>query len=214
MPFISDTSLTLYYETVIYPSHPTGGLFCASLEYVGTAGWIGIAFSTAGRNPQFGRREAIIGMPGVDSSEAVSLANTTSQALNPSGSQSNFVDGPYFVNPGKYVIPAGGLEGGYYGPSLELLMPGFQQTLVNASVTTSLNESNQTITRLSFAKYLREWGEITIDPLSGPTLILYAVAPVDENGTYVNDNPEWRYINLILQTWSKRKRQHSDNTHT
>jgi len=153
-------------------------------------------------------------MPGVDSSEAVSLANTTSQALNPSGSQSNFVDGPYFVNPGKYVIPAGGLEGGYYGPSLDLLMPGFQQTLVNASVTTSLNESNQTITRLSFAKYLREWGEITIDPLSGPTLLLYAVAPVDENGTYVNDNPEWRYINLILQTWSKRKRQHSDNTET
>lgn len=214
MPFISDTSLTLYYETVIYPSHPTGGLFCASLEYVGTAGWIGIAFSTAGRNPQFGRREAIIGIPGVDSSDAVSSANTTSQALNPSGSQSNFVDGgPYFVNPGKYVIPAGGLEG-YYGPSLDLLMPGFQQTLVNASVTTSLNESNQTITRLSFAKYLREWGEITIDPLSGPTLILYAVAPVDENGTYTNDNPEWRYINLILETWSKRKRQHSDNTHT
>lgn len=215
MPFISDTSLTLYYETVIYRDHPTGGLLCASLEYSGAAGWIGLAFSTAGRNPQFGRREAIIGMPGVESSVPVSSDNGTSQALNPSGNQNNFVEGgPYFFNPGKYEIPAGGLEG-YYGPSLNLLMNGYQQTLVNASATISL-DSNQTVTRLSFAKYLREPGEIEINPLTGPTLILYAVAPIDASGMYVNENPEWRYINLILGGSSKRKssltreRQHNN----
>jgi hypothetical protein len=215
MPFISDTSLTFYYETVIYRNHPNGGLLCASLEYSGAAGWIGLAFSTAGRNPQFGRREAVIGMPGVESSVAVSSENVTSQAINPSGNQDNFVEGgPYFVNPGKYEIPAGGLEG-YYGPSLNLLMSGYQQTLLNASATTSY-DSNQTITRLSFAKYLREPGEIEINPLTGPTLILYAVAPIDANGTYVNENPEWQYINLILEGSSNtrssftRKRQHNN----
>jgi hypothetical protein len=215
MPFISDTSLTLYYETLIYRDHPTGGLLCASLEYSGVAGWIGIAFSTAGRNPQFGRREAIIGIPGVESSVAVSSGNATSQALDPSGDQINAVaEGPIFYNPAKYEIPAGGLEG-YYGPSLELLMKDHQQTLVNASVTTSY-ESNQTITRLSFAKFLREPGEIEIAPLSGPTLILYAVATLDVNGTYVTDYPEWQYINIILgassdtSTSIKRKRQHNN----
>jgi len=198
MPFISDTSLTLYYETVIYQDHPTGGLLCASLEYSGAAGWIGIAFSTAGRNPQFGRREAIIGMPGVDTSIAVSAKNVTSSALNPSGSQNNFVEGgPYFVNPAKYEIPAGGLDG-YYGPSLGFLMSDSQQTLINASVTTS-DDLNQTVTRLSFAKYLREPGEIEINPMSGPTLILYAVAPIDtSSGLYINENPQWKYINMIL----------------
>jgi hypothetical protein len=217
MPFISDTSLTLYYETVIYQDHPTGGLLCASLEYSGAAGWIGIAFSTAGRNPQFGRREAIIGMPGVDTSIAVSTENVTSSALNPSGSQNNFVEGgPYFVNPGKYEIPAGGLDG-YYGPSLGFLMSGSQQTLVNASVTTS-DDLNQTVTRLSFAKYLREPGEIEINPMSGPTLILYAVAPIDtSSGLYINENPQWKYINMILgggrsntRSSLMRKRQHND----
>eukprot|EP00984_Skeletonema_dohrnii_P031444 scaffold23959_cov114-Skeletonema_dohrnii-CCMP3373.AAC.1 len=216
MPFISDTSLTLYYETVIYQDHPTGGLLCASLEYSGAAGWIGIAFSTAGRNPQFGRREAIIGMPGVDTSIAVSAENVTSSALNPSGSQNNFVEGgPYFVNPGKYEIPAGGLDG-YYGPSLGFLMSGSQQTLVNASVTTS-DDSNQTVTRLSFAKYLLEPGEIEIKPMSGPTLILYAVAPIDtSSGLYINENPQWKYINMILgggrsntRSSLMRKRQHN-----
>lgn len=214
MPFISDTDLTLYYETVIYRDHPTGGLLCASLEYSGSAGWIGIAFSTAGRNPQFGRREAIIGMPGVESAVAVSAQNVTSSALNPSGNQNNFEGGPSFVNPGKYDIRAGGLDG-YYGPSLNFLMSDNQQTLLNASVTTS-DESNQTVTRLSFVKYLREPGEIEIKPLGGPTLILYAVAPIDpSSGLYINENPQWKYINMILgdgrsNTRSSfvRKRQH------
>ncbi len=218
MPFISDTELTLYYETVIYRDHPTGGLLCASLEYSGSAGWIGIAFSTAGRNPQFGRREAIIGMPGVDSAVAVSAQNVTSSALNPSGSQNNFVEGgPSFVNPGKYDIRAGGLDG-YYGPSLQFLMSDNQQTLLNASVTTSDDDSNQTVTRLSFAKYLREPGEIEINPLGGPTLILYAVAPIDpSSGLYIDENPQWKYINMILgdgrsntRSSFMRKRQHNN----
>ena len=199
MPFISDTALTLYYETVIYRDHPTGGLLCASLEYSGSAGWIGIAFSTAGRNPQFGRREAIIGMPGLESAVAISTENVTTSALNPSGSQNNFFQGgPSFANPvNKYEIPAGGIDG-YYGPSLNLLMSDSQQTLLNASVTTS-DDSNQTVTRLSFVKYLREPGEIEMKPLGGPTLILYAVAPIDSSsGLYINENPQWKYINMIL----------------
>jgi hypothetical protein len=176
---------------------------------------MGLAFSTAGRNPQFGRREAVIGMPGVESAVAVASKNVTSQAINPSENQNNFVEGgPYFVNPGKYEIPAGGLQG-YYGPSLNFLMSGSQQTLVNASTIISY-DSNQTTTRLSFAKYLREPGEIEINPMSGPTLILYAVAPVDANGVFVNENPEWKYINLVLEGSSNtkstftRKRQHNN----
>ncbi|KAL7442855.1 hypothetical protein ACHAXM_008556 [Skeletonema potamos] len=215
MPFISDTSLTFNYETVIHRNHPTGGLLCVSLDYTGAAGWMGLAFSTAGRNPQFGRREAVIGMPGVESAVAVASKNVTSQAINPSENQNNFVEGgPYFVNPGKYEIPAGGLQG-YYGPSLNFLMSGSQQTLVNASTIISY-DPNQTTTRLSFAKYLREPGEIEINPMSGPTLILYAVAPVDANGVFVNENPEWKYINLVLEGSSNtkstftRKRQHNN----
>ena len=221
MPFISDTSssLTLYYETIIYRDHFSKGLLCAAFEYSGATppGWLGVAFSTAGRNPQFGRREAIIGIPGVATSEAVSAGNVTSQEINPSGNQNNFVEGaPYFVNPAKYEIPAGGLDG-YYGPSLTFLMDASHQTLVNASVTTTFTESNETITRLSFAKYLHEPGEIAIEPFNGPTLILYAVAPIDNEGLYINSNPQWKYINMILGGSSSpprssllRKRQHKN----
>ena len=157
-------------------------------------------------------------MPGVETAVATSVGNVTSSALNPSGSQNNVVEGgPYFINPGKYEIPAGGLEG-YYGPSLQFLMSDYHQTLVNATVTT-VNESNETVTRLSFAKYLREPGEIEIKPMSGPTLILYAVAPIDPvSGLYIDENPQWKYINMILggrrsNTRSSlvRKREHNNS---
>ena len=45
-------------------------------------------------------------------------------------------DGPAFINPANYSIPAGGTgRNGYSGPSLNLLVDAEKQTLVNGSVS-------------------------------------------------------------------------------
>merc|ERR1712194_189361 len=51
--------LTLRYQVVSYKGdmkHGLGGLLCISFEYTGAAGWIGLAFSEASRDPRFGRK--------------------------------------------------------------------------------------------------------------------------------------------------------------
>ena len=79
-----------------------GGLLCVFLEYKGAAGWLGFALSEASRDPAFGRKEAIIGLPGVMSSVAVATESAhLGQQNAPVGG------GPPFANPGKYEIPAG-----------------------------------------------------------------------------------------------------------
>ena len=100
-----DSLITMRYEIVTLPlSDPYGGLFCVSIEYEGNAGWLGFAFSGASRDPAFGRKEAIIGIPGVTtlvaaaSGEDVSVGQQVGTAV---------LDGPQLVNPGKYEIPAG-----------------------------------------------------------------------------------------------------------
>jgi len=60
-----ETIITLNYEVVPYEGDDLlerGGLLCASLEYEGLAGWIGLAFSGASRDPERARREAVIGI--------------------------------------------------------------------------------------------------------------------------------------------------------
>jgi len=218
------------YEVIIYPGDTKdglGGLLCVSLEYTGgAAGWIGLAFSEASRAPQFGRKEAIIGIPGVQTSVAVDADGGASL-----GQQNvELKDGPEFVNPAKYVIPAGGIgEDGYYGPSLKLLSHIDKQTLITGSVSTTnayLDPDGVVFdnmsTKISFVKYLREPGEIEIDPF-GSTLLLYAVAaiPLDGNGEY-DGNPEWMstYFNFLGSSSNnvksglvrKRERQHNVNT--
>lgn len=212
------------YEVVLYQDDTNddlGGLLCISLEYTGAAGWIGLSFSEATRNPQFGRKEAIIGIPGVKTSVAVATEGSASL-----GQQNHALEGgPVFVNPGKYEIPAGGIEDGFSGPSLNLLSDIDKQTLINGSVSATNayldpddTVSDMMITKLSFVKYLRESEEIEIDPYEA-TLLLYAVAPLDNGGGY-DGNPEWKYKYLNLLDDSpdaiksgldrKRKRQHND----
>mmetsp|Transcript_34799 Transcript_34799/g.62649 ORF Transcript_34799/g.62649 Transcript_34799/m.62649 type:complete len:271 (-) Transcript_34799:692-1504(-) len=198
-----DGLLTLRYEVVHYEGDmfdDLGGLLCISLEYTGTAGWIGLAFSEATRNPQFGRKEAIIGIPGIKTS--VTVATDGSASL---GQQIYALEGgPVFRNPGKYEIPAGGIEDGFSGPSLNLLSDIHKQTLINGSVSmlnAYLETDNDAVsdfrsTKLSFAKYLREPEEIEIDPYES-TLLLYVVAPLDNDGGY-DGNPEWKYTYLNL----------------
>ncbi|KAL7547510.1 hypothetical protein ACHAWF_010803 [Thalassiosira exigua] len=188
-----EDGLLLSYEVVVWgDAMEQGGLLCASLSYMGgPAGWIGLAFSEATRNPTFGRKEAVIGLPGIQASVAVDGHGLGQANMAREG-------GPRFVNPGKYVIPAGGMgDNGFSGPGLKLLSD--KQTLMNGSVAVmdrlaSMGiTSNQKVihTTMSFAKYLREPGEIEIDPF-GSTLLLYAVAPISDDGTY-DDNPEWKY---------------------
>jgi hypothetical protein len=206
-----DNLLTLNYDVIVYHGAMGaalgGGLLCLSLEYSGSAGWIGLAFSEASRDPQFGLKEAIIGIPGLPNSVAV--AEGGSAGL---GQQSNvaLVDGPTFINPAKYLLPAGGTgKDGYSGPSLNLLVGAEKQTLVNGSVSVVEGQqlgggiisdqdqiSMQQKTRLSFTKYLRELNEIEIDPY-GSTLFLYAVASLDSEGEY-NGNPEWQSTTLTF----------------
>jgi hypothetical protein len=124
--------------------------------------------------------------------------------------------GPTFVNPGKYVIPAGGIEEGYFGPGLKLLSA--RQSLVNGTIS-MINPyhaaAGEVHTLMEFVKYWREPGEIEINP-SEQTLLLYAVSPAlgDDNG-----NPEWKYTSLNLLEDSsgapdsgirKRHRQHAN----
>ena len=100
-----------------------------------------------------------------------------------------------FQNPAKYDIPAGG-AGGDHGPSLRLLRRTEQQTLVNGSVLNVLdpyyNDGGERHTaRMSFGKYLREPGEVEIDPFQS-TLLLYAVSSLDDEGDPGVGNPKWR----------------------
>lgn len=222
-----DDLLTLNYEVVVYQgdmANGVGGLLCMSLEYAGSAGWIGLAFSEATRDPQFGRKEAIIGMPGMRSSRVFLTEGSASSVGQHNAALGEM--GLAFTNPGKYEIPPGGIEDGFYGPSLSLLRGIGGQTLINGSVSMVWPYSNDAgdadddivmqmdpRTRMSFVKYLREPNEISIDPYQ-PTLLLYAAAaPLrNEDGTIngYNGNPEWKYTYLNLLNSSdvrKRKRQ-------
>ena len=172
-----DNGLTLKYEVVLYHEmNELGGLLCVKLEYAaGTPGWLGFAISKAKRNPLFERREAVIGIPGVQTSVAMATDNPRlGQQHLPLQKR------PDFANPGKYTIPAGGIDKGYFGPSLSLLSG--RQTLVDGSIST--DEDGSTI--LSFAKYLREPWEIDVDPYA-ETLVLFAVGQMND------DKPEWKH---------------------
>jgi hypothetical protein len=206
---MEDDLITMKYEVVVYQgdlaSNRGGGLLCVSLEYAGSAGWIGLALSEAKRDPQFGVKEAIIGMPGLPNTVAVAKGSATLGQQSMGG----LSDGPKFFNPAKYIIPAGGIgKNGFSGPSLTLLASADKQTLVNGSVSVVFDDdqlggviSDQgqgVITRLSFGKYLREPNEIEIDPF-GVTLLLYAVASVDSSGEY-DGNPDWKSTTLTLES--------------
>ena len=185
------------YHVVIHPDDygdGLGGILCASLEYSGYASWLGLALSDATRDPRFGRKEAIIGIPGIQQTMAVVSADVGSASL---GQQvgGGIEDGPpfNFSNPAKYIIPAGGIGDGYSGPSLILLSD--KQTLMNGSVTVDPNNTTN-ITQMTFEKYLAETNEVPINPYE-PNLFMYAAASeVNEDGEF--DNPEWKYVSLTL----------------
>ena len=94
------------YHVVIYPDDygdGLGGILCASLEYSGYASWLGLALSDATRDPRFGRKEAIIGIPGIQQTMAVVSSDVGSASL---GQQvgGGIEDGPPFQNPAKYTM--------------------------------------------------------------------------------------------------------------
>jgi hypothetical protein len=102
----ADSLITMRYEVVpLSLDDPHGGLFCVSIEYEGNAGWIGFAVSGASRDPAFGRKEAIIGIPGVTTLVAVAPPGADVAVGQQVGT--GMLDGPTLVNPGKYEIPAG-----------------------------------------------------------------------------------------------------------
>eukprot|EP00956_Cyclotella_meneghiniana_P034502 scaffold105641_cov66-Cyclotella_meneghiniana.AAC.1 len=172
-----DSLITMRYEIVTLPlSDPYGG---------------------ASRDPAFGRKEAIIGIPGVTtlvaaaSGEDVSVGQQVGTAV---------LDGPQLVNPGKYEIPAGGGVDGYTGPSIDTMLPIEKQTLLDSTIAIVGPDDSplqKPTTTMTFTKYLIEPDEIEIDPFK-KTLLLYAVASIDEDGEY-NDNPEWiaNYVTLL-----------------
>jgi len=189
---LGSSALTMYYEIVNHNDalSDKGGLFCVSLEYKGAAGWLGVALSEASRDPSFGRKEAIIGILGIKNAIAVAKENA---AL---GQQNSPMDGaPYYVNPGKYEIPAGGYDG-YSGPSLSVMRPYDYQTLTDAWTNTTTDGDGSEITQLAFTKYLKEPGEINLNPFKS-TLFLYAVAPLNGRNEY-DSNPQWEYTYLQL----------------
>ncbi|KAL7518565.1 hypothetical protein ACHAWX_003379 [Stephanocyclus meneghinianus] len=211
-----ESIITMRYEIIPLPlSDPYGGLFCVSIEHKGNAGWIGFAVSEASRDPAFGRKEAIIGIPGVMSMVAVAPPGADVAVGQQVGT--SVLDGPKLFNPGKYEIPAGGVDG-YAGPSIETLLPPNRQTLGNATVAIIGPDDNplqKPTTTMTFTKFLREPNEIEIDPFKS-TLFLYAVATIDEDGEY-NDNPDWlaNYITLLESETTtaarKRLRHHLNN---
>jgi len=216
-----DDLLTLNYEIVEYQGEfgelNGGGLLCAMLDYTGTAGWMGVAFSEAFRNPKFGRKEAIIGIPGMPLSVAVGKDDGVSLGQQLGGS----VPGsPPFRNPAKYLIEAGGIgDDGYSGPSLSQLYSPEKQTLMNGSTTLVTNPDGQIHTQMYFTKILREPDEIEIDPYVY-TLFLYNVASWDGSGEY-DGNPEWKdtTVNFLGASGTKsssvvrrkRQRHHSSD---
>jgi nitrate reductase NapE component len=194
-----DSLITMRYEIIPLPlADPYGGLFCVSIEYEGNAGWIGFAVSGASRDPAFGRKEAIIGIPGV--STLVAVADPSKDVAVGQQVGTGIIDGPALINPGKYEIPAGGGVDGYTGPSIDTLLDMDRQTLLNSSIAIVGPDDNplqKALTTMTFTKYLIEPEEIEIDPFAS-TLFLYAVATIDEDGEY-NDNPEWvaNYVTLL-----------------
>jgi len=210
----------LNYEIVEYQGEfgelNGGGLLCATLDYTGTAGWMGVAFSEAFRNPKFGRKEAIIGIPGMPLSVAVGKDDGVGLGQQLGGS----VPGsPPFRNPAKYLIEAGGIgDDGYSGPSLSHLYSPEKQTLMNGSTTLVTNPDGQIHTQMYFTKILREPDEIEIDPYAY-TLFLYNVASWDGSGEY-DGNPEWKdtTVNFLGASGTKsssvvrkRQRHHSSD---
>ena len=204
-----DNLLTLNYEIVEYQGEfgelNGGGLLCAMLDYTGTAGWMGVAFSEAFRNPKFGRKEAIIGIPGMPLSVAVGKDDGVGLGQQLGGS----VPGsPPFRNPAKYLIEAGGIgDDGYSGPSLSHLYSPEKQTLMNGSTTLVTNPDGQIHTQMYFTKILREPDEIEIDPYAY-TLFLYNVASWDGSGEY-DGNPEWKDTTVNFLGASGTKSSHS-----
>jgi nitrate reductase NapE component len=211
----ADSLITMRYEVVpLSLDDPHGGLFCVSIEYEGNAGWIGFAVSGASRDPAFGRKEAIIGIPGVTTLVAVAPPGADVAVGQQVGT--GMLDGPTLVNPGKYEIPAGGGVDGYTGPGIETMLPLERQTLLNSSVAIIGPDDDplqKHTTTMTFTKYLIEPDEIEIDPYE-KTLFLYAVATISEDEEF-NDNPEWiaNYVTLlesdataVLRTGVDRKR--------
>lgn len=96
------------------------------------------------------------------------------------------------------ALSIGGVNG-YSGPSLNTLLTPDKQTLINGS-SYILGPNDDALqnptTQLSFTKYLREPNEIEIDPYKS-TLLLYAVASIDDDGNY-NDNPDWKFTYVTL----------------
>ena len=198
--------VTLRYAVVSYKGNMgggVGGLLCVSLEYEGVASWIGLAFSEAKRNPKFGRKEAVIGIPGLATSTAMkrpsddTLHSGLGQMNDPLPPEKQ----PVFHNPGKHDLPAGGTDG-YSGPSLLTMSPDNRQSLENATVDVRDLSSTGIVTgedlwrtTLSFGKYLREPGEIQIDP-AVPTLVLYAVSPADLGPGPADGNPDWEAVSI------------------
>lgn len=200
-----------------------GQKYKVSLEYAGPAGWIGLGLSEAARNPQFGRKEAVIGIPGIGKAAAVRAEEGGS---GPGQQIFAREGGPAFTNPGKYEIPAGGIEKGFSGPSLKLLRGVDRQTLRHGSVS-AINAyldpngvvSEFIVTKMSFEKFLWEPDEIEVDP-NASTLLLYAAAPVDSSGAY-DGNPEWKHTYLTFldgppdvlkeESVRKRTRKHRSN---
>ena len=215
-----DNLLTLNYEIVEYQGQlgvqNGGGLLCAQLDYIGAAGWIGLALSEASRNPQFGRKEAIIGIPGMVSFDAVGDDGSVSLGQQLGG---GIEGGPPFANPAKYDIRAGGIgDDAYNGPALSGLREIDKQTLVNGSTIFVIDQGGEVHTQMYFTKFLREPGEIDIDPY-GYTLLLFAVASWDATSGEYDANPEWQdtTVNFLSSfgksvlgsVTRKRKRKHS-----
>ena len=190
---------TMKYHVVIYPDDygdGLGGILCASLEYSGYASWLGLALSDATRDPRFGRKEAIIGIPGIQQTMAVVSADMWEVLVWVNKWVEESKMGLLSSNPAKYIIPAGGIGDGYSGPSLILLSD--KQTLMNGSVTVDPNNTTN-ITQMTFEKYLTETNEVPINPYE-PNLFMYAAAfdEVNEDGDGEFDSPEWKYVSLTL----------------
>lgn len=222
--------IMMKYDVVIYQNdeYPGGGLLCASVEYNADnpAAWIGLAFSEAKRDPAFGRKEAIIGLPGIRTSTPVATGGTA--AL---GQQVGGIGGPSFANPAKYIIPAGGIgDDAYSGPNLRLLSDIDKQTLINGSVSIVdpytagglVTTQSKMRTQMSFAKYLEEDGEIEIDPF-GSTLLLYAVSvPLDDGSGEYDSNPDWKstFVTFLdgsdvsVMSGQVRTRQHENENNS
>ena len=211
-----DNLLKLNYDIVEYQgdfgTQNGGGLLCAMLDYTGSAGWLGVAFSEAFRNPEFGRKEAIIGLPGMVTFEAVAdSAGSVSLGQQLGGP----IQGFSFTNPAKYEIPAGGIgDDAYSGPSLSYLSSSEKQTLVNGQ-TILVDQDGTTHTQMYFAKVLEEPDEVAIDPYAY-TLLLYTVAPWDSSTGEYDHNPDWssttvNFLGSSMKSGYVRKRQREHN---